>query len=334
MWLSWLSGVSASKLMMRWVGDGLAAVEVLDVVHEATVELEASLHHPVGRAARCLPALAAVLDVVGDGVVVDCVGDLYGGGPLVADDDLEALVQERHLAEPVGDGLEGVFDGLEDVVVGPETGRRTGLVSRLALLQGPGGHTHLEGLEPLVAIALDLDLDALGERVDHRDTDAVQATGDLVATPAELAPGVEHGQHDGDRRQLLARGDVDGDAATVVGDLDRTVGEDRHLDPVTEAGQGLVDRVVHDLPHQVVQAAFTGGADVHSGTLADCFEAFEDLDRAGVVVARLDRVAFEDAGCDHLGRLRVLGQNVGRCVGRHIKGWGFGRGRGGGLVGH
>ena len=46
---------------------------------------------------------------------------------------------------------------------------------------GPVGHAHLEGLEPVVAVALDLDLDALGERVDHRDADAVQAAGDLVA---------------------------------------------------------------------------------------------------------------------------------------------------------
>jgi hypothetical protein len=162
----------------------------------------------------------------------------------------------------------------------------------------------------------------------------VQATGDLVAAPAELATGVENRQHDGDRRQLLARGDVDGDPTTVVGDLDGAVGQDRHLDAVAIAGQRLVHRVVHDLPHQVVQAALTGGADVHAGSFADCLEAFEDLDRAGIVVARLHRVAFENAGGDYLGRLRVLGQDIGRCVGRNLRGGGFGGGRGGGLVGH
>ena len=166
---------------------------------------------------------------------------------------------------------------------------------------GPVGHAHLEGLEPVEAVALDLDLDALGERVDHRDADAVQAAGDLVAAAAELAAGVQHGQHDGDGGQLLARRDVDGDAAAVVGDLDGAVGQDRDLDPVAEAGQRLVDGVVHDLPHQVVQAALAGGADVHAGPLADRLEALEDLDRAGVVVARLDRVALEDAGGDHVG---------------------------------
>ena len=177
---------------------------------------------------------------------------------------------------------------------------------------GPVGHADLEGLEPVEAVALDLDLDPLGQRVDHRDADAVQAAGDLVAGATELAAGVQHGEHDGDRGELLARRDVDRDAATVVGDLDGAVGEDRDLDAVAVAGQCLVDRVVHDLLHQVVQAALAGGADVHARALADRLETLEDLDRAGVVVAGLDRVALEDARGDHVGSRRVVGRRFGR----------------------
>ena len=77
--------------------------------------------------------------------------------------------------------------------------------------------------------------------------------------------------------------DVDGDAAAVVDDAHAAVGEQRDVDAVGVAGEGLVDRVVDDLPHQVVQAALTGRADVHAGTLADRLEALEDRDRAGVV---------------------------------------------------
>ena len=46
---------------------------------------------------------------------------------------------------------------------------------------------------------------------------------------------------------------------------------------VAVAGQRLVDRVVDDLVDQVVQAALTGGADVHAGPLADRLETLEDL---------------------------------------------------------
>ena len=49
------------------------------------------------------------------------------------------------------------------------------------------------------------------------------------------------------------------------------------------AGHRLVDRVVDDLPDQVVQAARVGGADVHARPPADRLEALEDLDAFGRV---------------------------------------------------
>ena len=52
-------------------------------------------------------------------------------------------------------------------------------------------------LLPDVAVAPDLQVEPLRERVDDRDADAVQAAGDLVAAAvAELAAGVQGGQHD------------------------------------------------------------------------------------------------------------------------------------------
>ena len=49
-------------------------------------------------------------------------------------------------------------------------------------------------------------------------------------------------------------------------------------------GERLVDRVVDDLVDHVMQArAVIGVADIHAGPLAHRVEAFEDLDRLGVV---------------------------------------------------
>src|SRR5690606_7416389 len=42
---------------------------------------------------------------------------------------------------------------------------------------------------------------------------------------------------------------------------------------------------VHDLVHEVVQAALTGGPDVHAWPLAHGLEAFQDGDVPGVVTA-------------------------------------------------
>jgi hypothetical protein len=98
---------------------------------------------------------------------------------------------------------------------------------------------------------------------------------------------VQHGEHDLDRRALLLLVHRDRDAAAVVGDGDRVVRVDRHLDGGGVAGESLVDGVVDDLPDEVVQTALTGRADVHARTLANRLETLEDGDVLGVVAAPL-----------------------------------------------
>ena len=140
---------------------------------------------------------------------------------------------------------------------------------------------------PLVAVATDLEVEPLRERVDDRDPDPVQAAGDLVAAAlAELAAGMQRRQHDLGRRALLLRVLVDRDPASVVDHGDRVVGMDRDLDLVAVAGERLVDRVVDDLVDEVVQAAWPGRADVHAGPLADRVEAAQDGDLTGGVAVR------------------------------------------------
>src|SRR5205823_5294137 len=82
---------------------------------------------------------------------------------------------------------------------------RGGLAARVDL--GPDG-----------PVAPDLEVEALGESVDDRDADAVQASGDLVAPAvAELAAGVEGGENYLRGRLVLRLLHlVDGDAAAVA----------------------------------------------------------------------------------------------------------------------
>ena len=139
-------------------------------------------------------------------------------------------------------------------------------------------------LGPAEAVAPHLHVQLLGERVDHGHADAVEAAGDLVAAAvAELAAGVQDGEHDLERRLVLLLHHGDGDPAAVVRHRDRVVGVDRHLDAVAVTGQRLVDRVVDDLVDQMVQAPHTGRPDVHAGTLAHRLESLEDGDVLGVV---------------------------------------------------
>ena len=207
-------------------------------------------------------------------------------GALVAQHDGQPLVQERHLLQAATDGLVGVRGGLEDRTVRPVRHRRAGLVGLLALGQRRGRLLVDVGLGPAEPVPLDVDLQPGRERVDDRDTDAVQSTGHRIGVAVELSAGMQHGEDDLDGRLLLLGVHADGHSSAVVGHPDRAVGEQGHLDPVAVAGQGLVDGVVDDLPHQVVQSPLAGRTDVHTRTFANSFQALEDLNRICSVTGR------------------------------------------------
>ena len=128
------------------------------------------------------------------------------------------------------------------------------------------------------AVAAHLGDEPLRERVDDRDADAVEAAGDLVALAAELAAGMELRQDDGEGGEALVGHDVDRDARAPVRDGDGVVRMKPDLDPVVPARERLVDRVVHDLVDEVMEAPRAGRADVHPRPQPDRLEALEDGD--------------------------------------------------------
>ena len=96
---------------------------------------------------------------------------------------------------------------------------------------------------------------------------------------------MEHGHDDFRGTAPLPGVDVRGDAATVVLHRDGFIRMDGDGDAVAMARQGLVDGVVHDLEHHVVQAGtVVRVADVHAGPFADRIEPLQHRDAAGVVL--------------------------------------------------
>ena len=133
-----------------------------------------------------------------------------------------------------------------------------------------------------MAIA-DLDLQPLGQRIDDRSANAVQTAGDLVSAAAELAAGVQDGKDNGDRRDAQLWLDADRDASTVILDTDDIARQQVDQNLGTVSCQDLVNGVVHNLIDQVVQALRTGGADVHTRTLADSIKTLQYLNVTGVI---------------------------------------------------
>ena len=160
-------------------------------------------------------------------------------------------------------------------------------------LSSPMTSSFLRGLPALethvidLAVARDLDLEPIGERVDAFRADAVQAAGIFVGALAEFAAGVQIRQHELDRRHLEFRMHVDRNAAAVVADGNRAIDVNGDFDLGAIAGEMFVDRVIEHLENAVMQTAFIGVADIHAGPFPDGFEALQFVDLGGVVFLRL-----------------------------------------------
>src|SRR5690606_22883486 len=146
------------------------------------------------------------------------------------------------------------------------------------------GHAVVVDLFVQLAVTVNDQAQVGGQGVDHGYTHAVQATGDLVAVVVELSAGVQH-RHDHFRCRNAFFMHVGRNTAAVVRHTDGLVAVDHHLDAVAVASQCLVDAVVDQLEHHVVQArAIVGIADVHTRTFADGIQALQDLDAGRAVL--------------------------------------------------
>ena len=136
---------------------------------------------------------------------------------VVAEDDLETLVEEGRLAEVDAQCLVIEFDGLEDLRIGPEGDGRAGLLGLAHL------NNLLDGLAtrklhlPDGAVSLDLGYYLGRQSINDGNADAVQAAGHLITAATELAAGVEDGKDDLESRHVLSLGMfLDRNAAAVV----------------------------------------------------------------------------------------------------------------------
>ena len=112
----------------------------------------------------------------------------------------------------------------------------------------------------------------------------MQPARNLVGAGVELAAGMQRGEDDLRRGDALLVVDVDGHAPAVVADGDRFAGVEHHVDLVAVASQRLVDRIVDQLLHHVVEAGpVVGVAYVHARALADRVETAQHLDVPRVV---------------------------------------------------
>jgi hypothetical protein len=167
--------------------------------------------------------------------------------------------------------------GIEYFWIRPEAHRGAGIA-----LADAADHFQL-GMHPAIAKADVVFLAAsahpalqvLRQRVDHRDTHAVQAAGEFIRAFRELAASVQAGEDQLDAADFLLRMDVDRHAAAVIHHLQRVVLVQRQGDVLAVAGNRLIDAVVDDLVRQVIGPR---GVGVHARAAAHRVQAAQHFD--------------------------------------------------------
>lgn len=131
-----MPGALAVEVDHAGLDRGLGAVDVLDEVDQTTRVVE----HPVFDLLRCGTLGRLLLGGLRRfGVIThDLVDDLVVGDPFIGQLDRQALVEEGHLLQTAGDGLEVVDRGFEDIRIRPEADRRAGLPLVFTLFRVPG----------------------------------------------------------------------------------------------------------------------------------------------------------------------------------------------------
>ena len=202
---------------------------------------------------------------------------LLSARPGVADSDPQTGVQERLLPHTGVQRLIVVLQRVEHLRVRLKGHGGAGMVRLADDLHLLGdiapGEFHLIDFAVLVY----LHRQPLAQSVHHGRAHAVQAAGDLIASAAELAAGVQHGEHHLQGGPARLGLDIHGNTTAVIGDGDGVTLVDGHGNVRAVAGQRLVDGVVHDLIYQVVQTAGAGGADIHTRPLPHSLQPLQYL---------------------------------------------------------
>mmetsp|Transcript_28638 Transcript_28638/g.91338 ORF Transcript_28638/g.91338 Transcript_28638/m.91338 type:complete len:588 (+) Transcript_28638:731-2494(+) len=211
--------------------------------------------------------------------------------PRVAQPYVHPAVEEGQLAVPRREGAVVEGDtGLEHLGVRLEAHQRAPLLAalRLVLLRVQGALRHAPDEALLVALPLSphAHLELLAQRVHHGDAHAVQPPRHLVPAviAPKLAPCVQDREHSLQRRLARARVEVRGDAAPIVVHAHPPVRLQIHLDHGGVPRLHLVDSVVEDLVHQVVQPSAPRAPDVHAGAPSHGLEPLQHLNLPRIIV--------------------------------------------------
>src|SRR5439155_27297361 len=173
--------------------------------------------------------------------------------PLVFDGDEYAFVQESRFAQPLGEDIKAEFRCLENVRVRLEIHSCSAAIGMAGHLKRSGGRTSFVALNVDLTATPNLQIHPFGKRIDDRDTNSVQSTGDFVRLVIKLAAGVQLRHNDLGCGFAFLGHHFGGDTTPVVNDRNGIIDVNNDVNFGTKPGQSLVYGVSDDIVDKVVQ---------------------------------------------------------------------------------
>ena len=128
-----------------------------------------------------------------------------------------------------------------------------------------------------LAVTVNLYHQPFRQGVYNGSTYPVQTAGNLISAAAKFTAGMENSKYHLQSRHPFLFIDIYGDPTAVIHNGNGIVGMDLYCDLIAEACQGFVHGVIYDFINQMMQTLGAGGTDIHTRTLTNCFQPFQDL---------------------------------------------------------
>ena len=127
------------------------------------------------------------------------------------------------------------------------------------------------------SVPVDLNLEPDRERIHHGRTDTVKTAGYFISAAAELSARMQNRKYHFDCRNSQFLLNIDGNSSSVVLDCHGIVAMYRHFNLAAVTGQCLIDGIIHNFVHEMMQSPRRGRTDVHARSLPNCFQTFQNL---------------------------------------------------------
>src|SRR4029453_3013888 len=196
---------------------------------------------------------------------------------LILDGDFHSSIQERQLTQSLGENVEAKVGSFEDLRIGLKGNPGPALLGCADFFQPSLRLAALVALLIDFPVALDLHFQGFRQSINDRNSHTMKATRNFVRSFIELAASVELRKHDFGGGDFLRFMNVHRNTTAIVDHRNAIIDVNRYINLVAVTYQSFVNGVVHNFIDEVMKSPLTGVTNVHSWTLSDRLQPFQNF---------------------------------------------------------